>query len=249
MIKFFKKIRQEVLSENKFSKYLLYAIGEIILVVIGILIALQIGEWKKESESAKLELKILKEIHSNLNNDLIQIRGDISLMQEMDRACINLKQTIESKTIPSENFAKNAGLLRVMPHYHPNKSGYGLLTSKGIEFVSNDSLRNAISTHYEQLYTYYKRYEDERFDFHINLSEPKLIEYFNFDFDLDHQFYWQALISSKDYEEIVEDESFKKLLTAIEMENKQVLSRAFRVEKSIDALVNLLEEEIYEMEN
>ena len=76
-----------------------------------------------------------------------------------------------------------------------------------------------------------------------------MLEYFSFDFDLDHQFYWEASISSKDYEEIVEDESFEKLLSAIEMENKQVLSRAFRVEKSIDALINLLIEEIYEMEN
>ena len=86
------------MSENKTGKYFKYAIGEIILVVIGILIALQISEWKKESETAELELKMLKEIHSNLNNDLIQIRGDISLMQEMDTACINLRQTIKSKT-------------------------------------------------------------------------------------------------------------------------------------------------------
>jgi len=42
MIKFFRKIRQSLLAENKYSKYLLYALGEIILVVIGILIALQI---------------------------------------------------------------------------------------------------------------------------------------------------------------------------------------------------------------
>ena len=43
MIKFFRKIRQKILTENKFSKYLLYAIGEIVLVVIGILIALQVN--------------------------------------------------------------------------------------------------------------------------------------------------------------------------------------------------------------
>tara|TARA_R110002073_G_scaffold319700_1_gene494494 strand:- start:24256 stop:24981 length:726 start_codon:yes stop_codon:yes gene_type:complete len=56
MIKFFRKIRQKMLTENKFSKYMLYAIGEIILVVIGILIALQINNWnsnriEKESDS------------------------------------------------------------------------------------------------------------------------------------------------------------------------------------------------------
>jgi hypothetical protein len=48
MVKFFRKIRQKLLSENKFSKYFIYAIGEIVLVVIGILIALQINNWNEE---------------------------------------------------------------------------------------------------------------------------------------------------------------------------------------------------------
>ncbi len=47
MIKFFRKIRQNMIKENKVSKYLLYAIGEIILVVIGILIALQVNTWNE----------------------------------------------------------------------------------------------------------------------------------------------------------------------------------------------------------
>ncbi len=60
---FFRKLRRKLLSENKFSKYLAYAIGEILLVVIGILIALQINTWN-ESRKLKIEdlafLNILK---------------------------------------------------------------------------------------------------------------------------------------------------------------------------------------------
>lgn len=52
MIKFFRHIRQPLLSENKFSKYLLYAIGEIVLVVIGIPIALQINNWNEQRKAA-----------------------------------------------------------------------------------------------------------------------------------------------------------------------------------------------------
>ena len=66
MIKFFRKIRQQLLTENRFSKYLLYAIGEIVLVVIGILIALQINNW---NEAQKQEIKtkeILMKIHEEL---------------------------------------------------------------------------------------------------------------------------------------------------------------------------------------
>ena len=244
MIKFFRKIRQRLLSENKFSKYLIYAIGEIVLVVIGILIALQIGQWNKESEVKELELTILKEIRSNLNDDLNQMNGDISLMQIMDTACADLKKAINNKIELNNDFSANASLLRVMPHYQPNKSGYDLLVSKGISIVSNDSLRNSISTHYENLYTYYKRYEDERFMFHINISEPKLLEYFSFEFDLDNTYYWKAKISFDDYKRILNDESFMKVLTAIKSENQQVLSRASRVANSIEKQLNYINNEI-----
>ncbi|MCH2490866.1 MAG: DUF6090 family protein [Flavobacteriales bacterium] len=244
MIKFFRKIRQRLLSENKFSKYLIYAIGEIVLVVIGILIALQIGQWNKESEVKELELTILKEIRSNLNDDLNQMNGDISLMQIMDTACADLKKAINNKIELNNDFSANASLLRVMPHYQPNKSGYDLLVSKGISIVSNDSLRNSISTHYENLYTYYKRYEDERFMFHINISEPKLLEYFSFEFDLDNTYYWKAKISFDDYKRILNDESFMKVLTAIKSENQQVLSRAIRVANSIEKQLNYINNEI-----
>ena len=62
MIKFFRKIRQRLLTENKFSKYLLYAIGEIILVVIGILIALSINNWNEKRKENSHEEKILNEL-------------------------------------------------------------------------------------------------------------------------------------------------------------------------------------------
>ena len=88
MIKFFRKIRQRLLSESKFSKYLLYAIGEIILVVIGILIALQINNWNENKKLQKEEAKLLnalkKEIESNIaiidstiidNDTILKISG------------------------------------------------------------------------------------------------------------------------------------------------------------------------------
>jgi len=70
MIKFFRKIRQKMLTENKFSKYLIYAIGEIILVVIGILIALQINNWNEVQKGKMKATTILKEIRSDMFKDL-----------------------------------------------------------------------------------------------------------------------------------------------------------------------------------
>jgi hypothetical protein len=69
MIKFFRKIRQKLLTENKISKYLIYAIGEIILVVIGIMIALSINNANDIENKRQKELTLLTEMRQNLEID------------------------------------------------------------------------------------------------------------------------------------------------------------------------------------
>jgi hypothetical protein len=69
MIKFFRKIRQKMLTESKFGKYLLYAIGEIVLVVIGILIALSINNWNQYNNDRILEKEYLERIKKDLIAD------------------------------------------------------------------------------------------------------------------------------------------------------------------------------------
>ncbi len=77
MIKFFRKIRQRFLTENKFSKYLIYSIGEIFLVVIGILIALQVNNLNEDRKERKVEIRLLNELITGLSNDLSTLRYNI----------------------------------------------------------------------------------------------------------------------------------------------------------------------------
>ena len=71
MLRFFRQIRQRLLTENKFSKYMLYAIGEILLVVIGILIALQVDIWRSdreiEEQVTSIHLEIMDELKENID--------------------------------------------------------------------------------------------------------------------------------------------------------------------------------------
>ena len=75
MIKFFRHIKRKLISENKFSKYLLYAVGEIILVVIGILIALQINNANEISKEKQQAIKYEQNIISELQSDLKMLNG------------------------------------------------------------------------------------------------------------------------------------------------------------------------------
>lgn len=69
MLFLLRQIRRKLLMKNQFIVYLLYAIGEIVLVVVGILIAVRIDAWNKEKEDRKKEVAFLKEIHVNLQED------------------------------------------------------------------------------------------------------------------------------------------------------------------------------------
>ena len=78
MLRFFRQIRQRLLTDHKFSKYLLYAVGEILLVVIGILIALQVNNWS--------ENKIIQdEIKLNLENLSEALKKDYDLLTQIER--------------------------------------------------------------------------------------------------------------------------------------------------------------------
>ncbi len=70
MIKFFRKIRQKMLIENRFRQYLIYAIGEIFLVVIGILIALQINNWNQNLKELKKENELLISLQQEISANI-----------------------------------------------------------------------------------------------------------------------------------------------------------------------------------
>ncbi|MCF7560919.1 DUF6090 family protein [Sabulilitoribacter multivorans] len=251
MIKFFRKIREKLLSENKFSKYFIYAIGEIILVVIGILIALQVNNVNEQQKSNDFEVKILKELRSNLKVDLLEIRDDLGLMVDINKACLDVKKHLEHFNEPTDSFNISTSLLRVTPHFSPINSGYDLLLSRGVGIIRNDSLRKDISFHYDMLYPYYKTYEEERTRFHALHSEPKLLEYFFMNFDKNHEINFHGFyfnINNEDYQTLKGDSKFSKLLSAIAFENKAIQNRGLRIESSILTLINKIETELENLE-
>lgn len=92
MIKFFRKIRQRLLTENSFGKYMLYAVGEIILVVLGILIALNINNNNEREKKEKKIFEALTEIHKELSYDIQECDKIIDYYQRID-SIINIVLT------------------------------------------------------------------------------------------------------------------------------------------------------------
>jgi len=157
MIKFFGKIRQKLLSENKIGKYLKYAIGEIVLVVIGILIAVQINNWNNHKQQVQREIIYLKEIFISLNSDLKnEIKPAIKSLENsvMLYSLLNLNFYESSNKISSDSLRVLITGVSINWHLLLKTVAFENIESIGIDLISNDKLRVKISEMYGFHYKY-----------------------------------------------------------------------------------------------
>ena len=151
MIKFFRKIRQNLLMQNKTSKYFKYAIGEIVLVVVGILIALQINNWNENKKSKQFEIRILKEIKASMQLDLERNKAILEKrILPKKRGLENLMRNMHSSYTVSDSILRNnfADASRDILFTY-DKGAYESLKAIGLDKISQDSLRNRLIRFYE----------------------------------------------------------------------------------------------------
>jgi len=154
MIKFFRKIRQNLLSEGKTFNYLKYAVGEIILVVIGILIALGINNWNQKQNEIKREIISLNNLILDLDEQYDVLNGHINIEE----------QYYESGIYVFEHYAKNKAfvindtllsklnILAIRNSFSPINTTYEELVSTGeIGQIRNRALKRKIMQFYSNL--------------------------------------------------------------------------------------------------
>ncbi len=152
MANFFRGIRRKSLAGNKLSKYLVYASGEILLVVIGILIALWINNSYNESQLRILETKYLGEIKSNLEQDIQDIQFNIQFNEDKLNSNEIVLSYLNSEIGYSDSLHFHFSNLLGSTRSIVNISGYQNLTSKGLEIIKTDSLRKRITEVYSTFY-------------------------------------------------------------------------------------------------
>ncbi|MDN3642907.1 DUF6090 family protein [Lutimonas halocynthiae] len=231
-------------DDNRPLKYARYAVGEIILVVIGILIALQINTWNEERKTGIIETKTLKEIRSNLMFDLVELDSDIDIMDSITISGEAVIDYLSKYDQPNDEFKYNVQVSRINPHFDPMHGGFSLLNSKGLDIISNDSLRGSISKLYESSYPYYAKYENERIFKINNIILPKYAEYFSFISNQNNYFEATSEISQTDYIALKNDPSFINILNLAILENNMVQNRAQRTSGNINDLIDFIDEEL-----
>lgn len=144
MINFFRKIRKKLIIEGSLRKYLMYAIGEIFLVMVGILLALQVNNWNGNKKDRRTEAKLLTELKENLKSNLNNLQTD--LLKE--RRSIESIEFVVDHIHERRDYHDSLDIYFQQALFSPDivlsTSGYEAIKSKGFEIINNDTLRKSI---------------------------------------------------------------------------------------------------------
>lgn len=160
MIKIFRNIRRSLLQRNRFTQYLLYALGEIILVVIGILIALQINTWNEQRKLRK-EREVLI---SSMISDLEASRQRLSILEDINEEAISRTSRFlelsykDNSTVSIDSLQYYFSGSFEFPNFEPILTSYEQAVSSGkISLIDNKEFYNKMSN----FLTSYERYKAE----------------------------------------------------------------------------------------
>lgn len=177
MINFFRKIRRKLADDNKTLKYARYAIGEITLVMIGILLALQVNNWNENKKEANFEHKVLNEIKVSLQRNIEHLNRGILWNEEAIVSC-NIILKHFKKGI-RYNDSLDYHFSRSLQWFYPslNNNAYESLKSYGLHLIVNDSIRDALGATYE--WTYIERLNTRQEEYFYNTVAPILTDLFD----------------------------------------------------------------------
>ena len=195
MLTFFRRIRKGLLEGGRTSKYLLYAIGEIALVVFGILIALQINNWNEEQKAQRYEYKLLGELLNNLSFDI----------EHNTRKIENNKSTKASCEIIVHHLTENLPFHDSLEYHFANAHNWNIAIIRdnayqnaktyGLDFISDDTIKRELSWTYEANIDFLDELGDRQNLFYYNVVVPTLSELF----DSSHPKRWADPLSTASY--------------------------------------------------
>ena len=145
MLKIFRNIRRKLLSENRSSKYTLYAIGEIFLVVVGILIALQINNWNESNKEDAITQKYYDGFVSDLQKDKTLLDMLLDVRKKQSASAKVLLSMIESKEYDLDEFYNHYYFLFPFYRFIPNTNTLEeVLNSSHLRFIKDENIKNRL---------------------------------------------------------------------------------------------------------
>jgi len=174
MINVFRKIRKKLADDNKPLKYLRYAIGEIVLVVIGILIALQVNNWNEGQKEKKIQISYLKRMHTDIQKDTTYLRQKTQRAQDEQDSYYYFIHSMYDVQSTNEDFKKLISSVEwdAFELILQDDTFTEITTSGKLDLISNDQLKESIINYYRN-YAIADRHMTE-----MNLTGIDLFQFF-----------------------------------------------------------------------
>jgi hypothetical protein len=221
-------------------KYLL----EIIVVILGILIAYNLDQWQEERNRTRLEVKILREFKTALSTDLADVRENIALQERGTRSCKIILRVIADKLPNNDSLDAHFAYTHTASYFINNTSPYDQLKIGGLDIISNDAIRNRIENVYGRTYYFIRQLESE-----VHRKSELLgtvdMHYLSNVSRVSGQFRVQAL----DFTGLMSNSEYPGLLRSVISGNTVILELAYYdASNEIDELIRLINDEIDELE-
>ncbi|GGK24641.1 hypothetical protein GCM10007962_18590 [Yeosuana aromativorans] len=238
MIKFFRNIRKKLLSEGKTTNYVKYAIGEIVLVVIGILIALQINNWNEQRKYKNLEVSMLTEIRASLQESLHEINDMIQRNEKFVDNYTILLDHINNNLPYNKSLDFYFGQLEhwVSPYF--NYSAFDTLKTLGAELISNDSLKKRIIRMYDRdLEFLVNDYDKSEWNYSTAVVHPFCSKNLERDIKNNNAF-------PNDYNKLMKTAEFKNIVTSLIVMRSDGVRRSQDLKSELKNLIEGISREI-----
>ena len=245
MILFLRQLRQRLLAENRFSRYLLYALGEIVLIVLGILIALYLNNINAEKQAQVVEMELLKELKSNLGRNIGILER--TLLTETEYLSYNemILEYLDNRRPYDEGLDRAFGVYFWTVTTNPVMGGYEFLKSKGIDLISSDRLRKRISFIFDNEFSILKN-ENEVWSNNLqqNISYPYHVKHFRRYYSPENEANETERAKPFDYESLLDDEEFKSINTEIISNRRWNINSIKNLIREIQELIANIDDEL-----
>ena len=223
-------------QKSKTTTFWLFTISEFVIVVLGILLVLQIDNWKESRKASKLEHEYLYEIKAELLGDLSDIELNINILGDIQNSLEIIIQFLGSNSEYVDSLDFHLSKLLYGTHFFHDKTSYESLKATDISIISDKELRKRITMHYAGHYNAILRIQDIHNDFVVNNIFPEYIKHIQIVKPME-------VAKPLNVMELKRSNEMKSLLNFLNMYIDYHIFQYKRTKESIDQIFEMIEKE------
>ena len=232
------------MESGSISRYVLYAIGEVLLVMIGILLALQVNNWNETRKERAEEKEILTEISEALKSDVDNYRGMVKYLDHVDSAYFKILYHVDHDVPYDDTLSYCFRYMTQGRTWNYNRSAFKGLETRGLDIIRDKRIKERVLYTYESWFPSFQASID---NFHANIHEysrPLIRKHFSMITSSDEQFRHNNVYTPIDFESLRKMPEFRNILITLKHATTFQKERAERAIEGIGGFITEIEEYI-----